>query len=371
MSKHRTSRRGLEILLIALIALAVVQAACDESLFNASHVVEESVSGDWIRVYFTDPRYPDEEIYRTGGLDETLATVIGMAEQRIDMAAYDLDLATVTDALIRAQNAGLQVRVVIESENADEEAIDRLRQRGVRVIEDERTSGLMHNKFVIIDEQWVWTGSWNFTENGTYRNNNHAVLIASAAVAANYAAEFEEMVEGAFGPTSPAETRNPQVEIISETEAGEEQRATVETYFAPEDDVADQIIAEIDAADERLRFMAFTFTNEEIAEAIVARSNAGVTVQGVIEARNAERTYSQYDRLRRAAHDILQDGNPYIMHHKAMIIDEETVILGSFNFTASADRTNDENVLVIHDPEVAALFVAEFGRVYERARSDQ
>jgi phosphatidylserine/phosphatidylglycerophosphate/cardiolipin synthase-like enzyme len=45
------------------------------------------------------------------------------------------------------------------------------------------------------------------------------------------------------------------------------------------------------------------------------------------------------------------------------------VILGSYNFTASAEDRNDENLLIIHDPEVAALFVEEFGRVYETARA--
>ena len=57
------------------------------------------------------------------------------------------------------------------------------------------------------------------------------------------------------------------------------------------------------------------------------------------------------------------------MHHKVIIIDDSTVILGSYNFTASADERNDENLLIIHDPEVAALFVEEFGRVYEQART--
>jgi phosphatidylserine/phosphatidylglycerophosphate/cardiolipin synthase-like enzyme len=115
--------------------------------------------------------------------------------------------------------------------------------------------------------------------------------------------------------------------------------------------------------------MAFIFTSDWIADAMLERAEDGVVVQGVIESRNAEREYSEYDHLRRGVHDVLVDGNPYIMHHKVIIIDDETVILGSFNFTVSADESNDENLLIIHDPEVAALFVAEFGRVYEQART--
>jgi phosphatidylserine/phosphatidylglycerophosphate/cardiolipin synthase-like enzyme len=132
--------------------------------------------------------------------------------------------------------------------------------------------------------------------------------------------------------------------------------------------VAAQVISEIEGARERIRFLAFTFTSDEIAAAMLERAQAGVVVQGVIEARNAERDYSEYDRLRAAVHDVLTDGNPYVMHHKVIIIDDATVILGSYNFTANAEGNNDENLLIIHDPEVAALFVAEFGRVYEQAR---
>ena len=266
---------------------------------------------------------------------------------------------------IDAHQRGVEVRVVVETDNADEDAVIALEQAGVPLIDDQRESGLMHNKFVVIDRVWVWTGSWNMTENGTYRNNNNAVLVASPGLAENYAAEFEEMFKGGFGPTSPADTRNPRISIEID---GEGKSVEVENYFAPEDAAAAHIIAEISSAQSRIRFMAFTFTSKAIADAMLEQERAGIVVQGVIEDRNAENDYSQYDRLKREIHDILPDGNPYIMHHKVIIVDDETVILGSYNLTISAEESNDENVLIIHDPAVAALFVEEFGRVYEAAR---
>jgi phosphatidylserine/phosphatidylglycerophosphate/cardiolipin synthase-like enzyme len=221
----------------------------------------------------------------------------------------------------------------------------------------------------VLNNQPVWTGSWNMTENGTYRNNNNAVLIASLFLADNYIAEFEEMFAGQFGPTSPDDTPNPRVVITVEVGEGQKRQVEVENHFAPEDNAVAQIIEEIELAQSRIRFMAFIFTSEEIAEAMLERAQAGVVVQGVIEDRNAGRDYSQYDRLRAAVHDVLPDGNPYILHHKVIIVDDATVILGSYNFTASAEEVNDENLLIIRDPEVATLFVAEFGRVYEQART--
>jgi phosphatidylserine/phosphatidylglycerophosphate/cardiolipin synthase-like enzyme len=355
-------------LVIALAVLIIAQAACDQS-GDGQHTIRETVSGDWIRVYFTSPRYPDDDAYHSGGLDEHLTAVIGYAEISVDVAAYDFDLESVANALIAAHQRGVKVRFVTDSDNADEDAVALLRQAGIPVVEDGRDEGLMHDKFVIIDGVWVWTGSWNLTENGTYRNNNNAVLIASPALAENYTAEFEEMFAGQFGPTSPADTLNPRIFITTQLDEGQTKQVELENYFAPEDEAQAQIIAEIQGAQSRIRFMAFVFTSDEIADAMIERAREGVVVQGVIEDRNAEGEYSEYERLRAEVHDVLPDGNPYIMHHKVIIIDDETVILGSYNFTASAEDRNDENLLIIHDPEVATLFVEEFGRVYETARS--
>lgn len=359
---------------VALLLLVLAQLACFglELLWGGS-TVRENVSGDWSRVYFTHPRYPDDEAGRYDGLDEELASLIDQAQRSVELVAYDFDLQPVTEALIAAHRDGVRVRMVTESDNVETNTpfLDQLRRAGIRVVEDERNSGLMHDKFVVIDGQWILTGSWNMTENGTYRNNNNAILVASPSLADNYIAEFEEMAAGQFGPSSPADTPHPHVVITVKTgatDAPQEREVDLENYFAPEDDVAAEIIGEIRAAERRIRFMAFVFTSDEIADAMIARSESGVIVQGVMEDRNLGSSYSQYDRLRRQIHDVLPDGNPYIMHHKVIIIDDETVITGSYNFTKSAEESNDENVLIIHDPEVAALYVEEFGRVYEQAR---
>ena len=62
------------------------------------------------------------------------------------------------------------------------------------------------------------------------------------------------------------------------------------------------------------------------------------------------------------------DGNPLNMHHKVIIIDESVVIFGSYNFSRSAEERNDENTLIIHNPELAAQFLAEFERVQAKAQ---
>jgi phosphatidylserine/phosphatidylglycerophosphate/cardiolipin synthase-like enzyme len=327
----------------------------------ASPGVEES-----LLVFFTDPVYPDNVADHQGGLDEMLAADIIRAQSTVDVAAYDFDLETVTDALLEAHAYGVLVRLVTDSDNAQEPVVRQLRSAGIKVVEDQR-GAYMHNKFVVIDERIVWTGSWNLTESGTYRNNNNAVRIVSDQLAENYSVEFEEMFEDrSFGAGSPANTTHPQVLVDDGKKDG---GIRVESYFAPEDRVGEKLLALVKEAEDSVRFLAFSFTDDELGKAMIAQNEAGVTVQGVFEGRNADPVYSEFGRMYDAQPrmDVRLDGNTYMMHHKVIILDNEKVVLGSFNFSESADTMNDENVLVIHDREIASLFRAEFKRIYREA----
>jgi phosphatidylserine/phosphatidylglycerophosphate/cardiolipin synthase-like enzyme len=73
--------------------------------------------------------------------------------------------------------------------------------------------------------------------------------------------------------------------------------------------------------------------------------------------------------LRQGGVDVLEDGNCYILHHKVIIIDERTVITGSYNFTNSAERDNDENLVIVDDPNLARAYLDEFERVYAQAQA--
>jgi phosphatidylserine/phosphatidylglycerophosphate/cardiolipin synthase-like enzyme len=331
----------------------------------APRSVTETVSGDWIAVYFTAPHTPDDPANHAGGIDADLTDLIESGRESVDVAAYDLDLESVAEALIQAQGDGVRVRVVVDGTNVEEEAVTRLREARVPIVaRPDQGWGIMHNKFVVVDGVWVWTGSWNLTDNGTYRNNNNAVVIASRYLAQDYATEFEELYSGRFGPSSPAETPYPVVTL----ESGD-RSAQLEVYFAPEDRAADRLVEVLSSAQANVRFLAFQFTSPRIADVLIDLAGRGVTVQGIVEARSAGSSYSEFERLRTGGVDVLPDGNPYIMHHKVFIVDSEVVVLGSYNFTVSADENNDENLLIIHDSEVAAAFLGEFGRVLQEAQT--
>jgi phosphatidylserine/phosphatidylglycerophosphate/cardiolipin synthase-like enzyme len=183
---------------------------------------------------------------------------------------------------------------------------------------------------------------------------------ASRQVAADYTHEFEQMFAGRFGTGKSSATPYPRVRVG---------KANVEVYFSPEDGVAKHVLERLAGAKRSIHFMAFSYTATSIADAMVAKAKSGLVVRGVFERQNAGGTGSAFGRLRQGGIDVLEDGNCYILHHKAIIIDERTVITGSYNFTNSAERDNDENLVIVDDPVLARAYLDEFERVYAQAQA--
>jgi len=321
---------------------------------------ETSVEADWYQIYFTDADCPPEE-ERGEGLDSIIAETISQAEVSVDIAVFELDSEPIVEALIGLEEQGIPVRVVVDTDYIEESSIRRLRRNGISVVEDDR-SAFMHNKFTVIDGRYVWVGSMNYMPNDIYCNNNNLVWFDSPDLAANYTTEMDEMYnDGSFGPRSEVNTPAEQLDLYG---------VAVENYFAPETKVAPLIGEMVAQAQSEILFMAFSFTHEDIGEAMLERADQGVSVQGIFETTGSEQDFSYYTIMGEENLDavqIRQDGNGRIMHHKVIILDRQTVIFGSFNFTGSANDSNDENIVVVHDPTFASYFVDEFFRLWEQA----
>ena len=319
-----------------------------------------------IKVFFTTPTliYPDRRPTRPASpLLEAVLADLDDAESSISVASFDFDVDQIATGLVAAHKRGVDVRLVVDRENVDgpetASAVGRVQDAGIPVSFDEREA-FMHDKFVVIDKRIVWTGSWNLTYNDTFRNNNNAVRLRSRLAAESYTAEFDQMFAGVFGPSKVGSAPHPQI-ILDET--------PIDMYFAPKDGVASHILEYIANARTSIRVLAFSFTSSDIADALIDRSRAGVKVQGVFERQNASGVGASFQAIKRAGLDVFEDGNCYILHHKTIIIDNHIVITGSYNFTRSAERSNDENLIIIDDREVAQLYVAEFERLYRQAQS--
>jgi phosphatidylserine/phosphatidylglycerophosphate/cardiolipin synthase-like enzyme len=362
--RAHSSRPSLSTFIAGLLVLLTV-LACQIEAGGGSLATEVWGSGDggaaqgWYSLYFSQPEAASSRSLR-GGPDQALAEDIRRAIVSVDVAAQELDLWSLRDALIAAHRQGVQVRIVTESDYMDEEEIQELIQAGVPVLGD-RSEGLMHDKFVVVDRREVCTGSMNFTVNGAYRNDNNLICIRSKNLADDYTTEFEEMfVDRRFGDRSKANTPYPTLSLNG---------TLLEVYFSPDDGTADRLLTLIREARQSIYFMAYSFTSQELADAMIARARDGLRLAGVFERSQYESNYgTQFDRLREAGIDVRLDGNPRNMHHKVIILDGEIVVTGSYNFSYSAETKNDENTLIIHQPEIAASFLAEFNRIFDQAR---
>lgn len=316
---------------------------------------------DFWEVYFTNPANAsrDRNTWRNG-IDTQLVNDIDNVQRTLDIAAFEFNNEVITEAVINARNRGVQVRVVTDNEHGLDDFDSTLLQleiADIPIVADDR-SALMHNKFMIMDGITVWTGSWNYTMNGTYRNNNNALVLRSRRAVETYQRQFNVMFnDGLFGPNKPANTS------ASFTQNGR----PIRVLFAPEDNVIDAIIDEVQRAQHSIHFMVFSFTRDDLGAAMLAKHQAGVTVKGVFETTGSETEFSEMPMLLCAGADVWRDGNPGILHHKAIIIDDQVVITGSFNFSDNATESNDENLIIIQDPDLASEYLREYQRVEQIA----
>jgi phosphatidylserine/phosphatidylglycerophosphate/cardiolipin synthase-like enzyme len=210
----------------------------------------------------------------------------------------------------------------------------------------------------VIDGARVWTGSMNFTFSDSYRNDNSMLLIESARLAENYAAQFERLFEQKnFEPAGPV--ANPALTLSG---------TLVENYFSPNGGVASHILDVLRSARSSVHFMAFAFTRNDFSDVLIDKVGRGVTVQGVFERRQVDAgADAAWNAFRRAGLDVRLDGNPYTLHSKVIIVDQQIVVVGSYNFSRNAEESNNENVLIIHDAGIAAAYFIEWQRVWAQA----
>lgn len=331
------------------LLLSLLSPGCsDDTRQSPSNAVSEG----WYTVLFS-PVEEDEP----NSIESYLLELINSANQSILVAVYDIDHENVTTSLIDAKNRGVQVQVLIEKDYSDPDkrpSYARLNDENM-VKTDPRDSALMHNKFLVVDSRVVWTGSANLTQRGLNLNNNNVLMIESPELAENYEAEFYEMWnDDQFGITSPSDTPYPQLSI---NEVG------IECYFAPEDDVEDEILKELEGASDEICFATFTFTSDSIEELLLSKWEEGVQIKGIMESFQSANSEA-YEVLTQSDIPVVKDGNTYTMHHKFFVIDGETVVTGSYNPTKSANTRNDENVLMIHSSEIAEAYSAEFSSMW-------
>lgn len=269
----------------------------------------------------------------------------------------------------------------------------------------------MHNKFLIIDNNWVWTGSWNFTVTGLYGseedrragrlsgNTQHAIEINSTELAAAYKIEFDEMW-GASGNLPDPNGSNFHSRKTDNTPHNYViDGRSVELYFSPGDDAIGQVTNYVQQhSDQSVQFSIFAWSDQTLTDVLKQKwegsttdltgTRTGFVVEGLFDSsfwnqwwsasidmtgRTASRTSTNNPNTRWAnPAPVYTDMEARKLHSKTMIIDacsnsDPSVVVGSTNWSTNGNDINDENLLIIHDALIANQFLQEFYARYQQA----
>lgn len=131
-----------------------------------------------------------------------------------------------------------------------------------------------------------------------------------------------------------------------------------EVCFTPGSDCTGMIVNEINKANSSIYLQAYSFTSKPIARAVADAKHRGIDVVVILDKSQVKNNkYSSAKYLARQQIPVYVDYQPAIAHNKVIVIDNQTVVTGSFNFTKAAQEENAENVLVIHDKNLASIYL--------------
>jgi cardiolipin hydrolase len=118
------------------------------------------------------------------------------AEKYIHLSIYSLTKDEFADALIEAHKRGVEVKVLIDKAQAGNQYADDewIEQEGIEVRRD-KAGGLMHNKFCVIDDLIVYTGSYNHTKNATLNNDENYIIVKDIGIAHIFETQFQKLWE--------------------------------------------------------------------------------------------------------------------------------------------------------------------------------
>lgn len=389
---------------------------------------------------YTDPY---RNITRPGdNLEEVILKELRKAKKSIVVAVQEIRLPLVAATLVQKKKEGVDVRVVLENDynftvlkqrdtNSDEheasklselvalvdvnkngkiekeelesrDAIYMLQNAKIPVMDDSfdssAGSGLMHHKFVVIDDKVTIVSTANFTPScihgdlltSTSRGNaNSLVVVESVNFAKIFADEFSQLwgsgTRGNFGHNKTY--RGAQTVTVRGVKITVQFSPTSRRYNW-EESVNGLIAAQLAKSVQSIKAALFVFSDQKIANAMESRSNAGVQVGVIIEPKFAYRDYSELLdllglQIMNAKCSYEPDNNPWkrpikeagmarlnkgdVLHHKFAVVDGRTVVMGSQNWSDAANYVNDETLIVIQDAKISDLYTQEYERVKKSA----
>ena len=147
------------------------------------------------------------------------------------------------------------------------------------------------------------------------------------------------------------------------------EHAVIQVRFSPGGRCTAFVAEAIAKAKGTILVQAYSFTSVPIADALIAAHQRGVDVKILVDRSQRKGKYTQVPRIAQAGISVSIDKVPGIAHNKVMIIDDEYVLTGSFNWTQAAETRNAENLLFINDTKINDIYKAQWRKRAAKAQS--
>lgn len=295
-------------------------------------------------------------------LEAIIITFIDKAQKRLEIAVQELEHEGIAQAIIRARQRKVLVKIVLEQDylksakakkdpwnaggsNEENRVIQNAILRAKIDLKMDYNAGIFHQKFIIRDRASILTGSTNFTPTGTDNNLNHIVIIHDTKIAKIYAREFKEIQQGHFGKLNKGHDAHPLDVIVS--------NIPVRVLFAPDHNPEMEIMKQMLKTSTRIDFAIFTFSKSSgIDDAMIKLLKFGTSIRGAFDGLQGAQKWAAIPSLSANGADlsaVTKKGGVGKLHHKLMVLDDQVVIAGSFNYTGPANQINDENIIILGD----------------------
>ena len=148
--------------------------------------------------------------------------------------------------------------------------------------------------------------------------------------------------------------------------------AEIRVFFSPKGGIVEEIVKQIDNAQDYIDIAMYSFTYEPMAEAMIRAKNRGVRIRILMDKGQSQGKYSKYKFFLDNGLAVIQDRHAGIMHNKIAIIDGTVLFTGSYNWSKSAEETNEENLLEFIDESTEneensfkSLYEKEIIKIYQ------
>lgn len=382
--QYGQSAKNYKIIELKNLKKQTIEAKCCHNQYNQIQIPAKNPpqlkDNGTIKVYYIrarDYQKPSNDTRTEAGKE--LIKLINNAENSIDFAFYGLSHQDeIVNALVNAQKRGVKVRGIIDMTvfgnnhyPGTMEAVSKFYPNTIK--NDYKTDlrkkelidkkeipytdsyifkgNIMHHKFCVIDNKITWLGSMNISPTGTGGYNENVVLIVDSSNLANfYTKEMNQMYNNELFHENKEEIYSTSPLLIGKIET--------DVYFSPSTHAVNEgILPELRKAKDYIYVSMFLISNRSIVRELINAKRRGVDVKMITEANHALQGYTKHEYLRKAGIPVKVENWGGKMHAKLAVIDDNTIITGSVNWTQSGFMYNDENMLILRNAQEQAKFL--------------